>query len=91
MEIGPNMKRLREMDVADTLRACVVAGPGDLMTWDVNTTIDREGVKVDVIGRGTDLEAAASQAIAVLSRSGVPLVSSDDDGATLSPDSRGVF
>jgi hypothetical protein len=91
MEIGPNMKRLREMDVADTLRACVVAGPGDLMTWDVNTTIDRDGVKVDVIGRGTDLEAAASQAIAVLSRSGVPLVSSDDDGATLSPDSRGVF
>ena len=73
MDIGPNVKRLREMDVAGSLRACVVAGPGDLMTWDVTVTIDQAGLKVDVIGRGSDIEAAASEAIAVLSRDGVAL------------------
>jgi hypothetical protein len=91
MELGPNMKRLREMDVADTLRTCVVAGPGDLMSWDVSATIDRDGLKVDVIGRGSDLEAAAALAIAVLSRNGAALSSSDDDRSTLPPDSRDVF
>jgi hypothetical protein len=91
MELGPNMKRLREMEVADTLRACVVAGPGDLMSWDVSATIDRDGLKVDVIGRGSDLEAAAALAIAVLSRNGAALSSSDDDRSTLPPDSREVF
>jgi hypothetical protein len=91
MELGPNMKRLREMDVADTLRACVVAGPGDLMTWDVSATIDRDGLKVDVIGRGSDLEAAAALAIAVLSENGAALSASDDGTSTLPPDSREVF
>ena len=91
MDIGPNVKRLREMDVAGSLRACVVAGSGDLMTWDVTVTIDQAGLNVDVIGRGSDIEAAASEAIAVLSRDGVALASSDDDMATLSPDSRAAF
>lgn len=27
MQLGPNMKRLRELDVGDSVKACVIAGP----------------------------------------------------------------
>ena len=87
MDVGPNIRRLREMEVADTLRACVVAGPGDLMTWDVSASIERDGLKIDVIGRGSDLESAAALAVAVLSEHGAVLSSSADDASTLPPDS----
>jgi hypothetical protein len=91
MELGPNMRQLRELDLADTLRACVVAGPGDLMSWDVSATVQHNGLKLDVIGRGTDLEAAAALAIAVLSQANASLSPSEDHRSTLPPDSREVF
>lgn len=91
MQIGPNIKRLREMNVAETLRASVVAGPGDLMTWDVSATVEQDGLKVDVIGRGSDLEAAAAEATAVLSQNGATLAVAEDETSTLRPESREVF
>lgn len=70
IQLGPNMRRLREMDVADSVRACVIAGPGDLMTWEVSASVDTDGMTLSVVGRGTDLEAAAACAMAVLTENG---------------------
>jgi hypothetical protein len=70
------MKRLRDMDVADSVKACVVAGPGDLMVWEVSACIDSDGMNVEVIGRASDLEAAAAAAIAVLTQNGSVLAAS---------------
>ena len=91
MDLGPNMKRLRDMEVAGTLRACVIAGPGDLMFWDVCATVERDGLTIDVIGRGSDLEAAAALAIAFLSRDAARPAVPDADTATLPPDNREVL
>lgn len=73
MQLGPNMKRLREMDVADTVRACVTAGPGDLMSYEVSACLDVEGMQLEVRGQGPDLEMAAASAMTVLSRNGSAL------------------
>ena len=67
------MKRLREMDVADSVKACVIAGPADLMSWEVSASVDTDGMFLDVIGRGSDLEAAAASAMAVLTENGSTL------------------
>ena len=83
MQLGPNMKRLREMDVAGTVKACVIAGPADLMTWEVSATMDSDGMHLEVIGRGADLEAAAASAIAVLSQNGSTLGAPPDDELTV--------
>lgn len=37
-------------DVADSVKACVIAGPGDLMVWEVNATMESDGTRLDVIG-----------------------------------------
>jgi hypothetical protein len=88
------MKRLREMDVADSVRACVIAGPADLMTWEASARVDSDGMTLDVIGRGSDLEAAAASAMAVLTENGSTLGAAldattatplDEDAALLSP------
>jgi hypothetical protein len=81
------MKRLRELDVADSVKACVIAGPGDLMAWEVSACMDTEGLTVDVIGRGSDLEAAAASVMAILTENGSTLAASDEDDA---PNSGGV-
>jgi hypothetical protein len=73
MELGPNMKRLREMDVADSVRACVTTGPGDLMRWEVSACLDIDGMELEVIGRGPDLELAAASAMSVLAENGAAL------------------
>lgn len=68
------MRRLMEMDVADSVRARVIAGPADLMTWEVSACIDdSKGMTLAVIGRGVDLEAAAASALAVLTENGSTL------------------
>lgn len=90
MQLGPNMKRLREMDVADSVKACVITGPGDLMTWEVSACVDSDGISLEVIGRGSDLEAAASSAIAVLSRNGSTLEAPADGASTISEARAGV-
>lgn len=79
------MKRLREMDVADSVKACVIAGPGDLMVWELSATMESDGTRLDVIGRGSDLEAAAASAIAVLSQNGSVLEPNDDDSVLVDP------
>ncbi len=84
MQLGPNMKRLREMDVADSVKACVIAGPGDLMTWEVTACVESGGMTLEVIGRGSDLEAAAASAMAVLTENGSTL-SAPMDGASTIP------
>lgn len=73
------MKRLREMEVADTVRARVVSGPGDLMRYEVRACLDVDGMELAVIGRGPDLEMAAASAMSVLS----------DHGSSLEPDPDG--
>ena len=67
------MKRLREMDVADTVKACVTTGPGDLIRWEVSACLDVDGMELEVIGRGPDLELAAASAISALRENGAAL------------------
>ena len=81
MQPGPNMRRLQEMDVARTVRACVVAGPGDLMIWEVRAEKKIDGITLEVTGRGSDLEAAAASAIQVLTQNGSVLEPAPAEGA----------
>lgn len=81
MQLGPNLKRLRETDVADTVKACVTSGPGDLMSSEVSASLDVDGMQLEVIGRGPDLELAAANAMWVLSQNGAAL-DSDSDGVS---------
>ena len=80
MQLGPNMKRMREMDVADTVKACVIAGPADSLIWEVSACLDVDGMRLEVIGRDSDLEAAAASAMSVLTDEGsrLPPAPSDD-------------
>ncbi len=79
MQLGPNMKRLREMDVADTVKACVTAGPADSLIWEVSACLDVDGMQLEVVGRDSDLEAAAASAMSVLSNEGSRLQPPSDD------------
>ena len=93
MQLGPNMKRLRELDVADSVKACVISGTGDLMAWEVSACVDADGMTLDVVGRGSDLEAAAASAMAILTENGSTLVSVEEDapidgGAALESNAR---
>lgn len=78
MELGPNMKRLREMDVADTLKVCVTTGPGDLISWDVSACLAIDGLELEVIGRGPNLELAAASAMSMLAENGAALEQAPD-------------
>ena len=60
MELGPNMRRLVDSDASESLATCVVAGPGDLLVWEVRITVETDGIPLEVTGRGTDLESAAA-------------------------------
>jgi hypothetical protein len=40
------------------------------MIWEVSACVDSDGMTLYVIGRGTDLEAAAASAMAVLTANG---------------------
>ena len=66
MELGPNMQRLADSVANDSLEACVTAGPGDLLVWEVRVRVDADGIPLEVAGRGTDLDAAAAAAIPLL-------------------------
>jgi hypothetical protein len=63
MDFGPNLMRLRDSDVGPSLRARIVAGPADNLVWEVRVECDSDGLPVEVIGIGTDQEAAAAEAI----------------------------
>lgn len=63
MEFGPNMRRLMDSDAGDSLETCVLAGPGDLLVWEVRITVEADGLPLEVTGRGTDLESAAAAAM----------------------------
>lgn len=75
------MKRLRELDVADSVKACVIAGPGDLMAWEVSACVDTDGMTLDVVGRGSDLEAAAASVMAILTENGSTLMAPVEEDA----------
>jgi hypothetical protein len=66
LALGPNMRRLGEMDLADSVGASVVSGPGDLRVWEVHAMVKLDGLPVRVAGRGTDLESSAAEVLAVL-------------------------
>jgi hypothetical protein len=66
MELGGNMRRLVDSTAGDSVEACVVAGPGDLLGWEVRVTVDADGIPLEVTGRGSDLEAAAAAAMPLL-------------------------
>lgn len=77
------MRRLSEMDVADSVKACVIAGPGDLMMWEVRACVDAAGMTLEVIGRGSDLEAAAGSAMTVLTQNGSALGAPMEGASTI--------
>jgi hypothetical protein len=66
MDLGANMRRLFDSAAGDSVEACVVAGPGDLLVWEVRITVDADGVPLEVTGRGSDMEAAAAAAMPLL-------------------------
>jgi len=66
MDNGPNMARLRDSAAGASLVTCVLAGPGDLLVWEVRVTVDVNGLPLEVSGRGTDVEAAAAAAMPIL-------------------------
>jgi hypothetical protein len=47
MELGPDMKRLREMDFGGTVKACVTVGPADSMIWEVTACVEVEGMPLE--------------------------------------------
>jgi hypothetical protein len=77
------MKRLREMDVADSVKVCVISGPADLLAWEVSASVDHDGIPLEVIGRGSDLEAAAACAMVVLAENGSTLQATPNEAATM--------
>ena len=77
------MKRLREMDEGDSVKAVVITGPGDLMTWEVSASTDSDGVALEIIGRGSDLEAAAASVIALLTAEGSTIGTPTDGASTM--------
>ena len=66
MELGPNMRRLIDSAASDSLESCVLAGPGDLLVWEVRVRVVADGIPLEVAGRGADLEAAAAAAMPLL-------------------------
>ena len=66
MDLGANMRRLFDSAAGDSVEACVVAGPGDLLVWEVRITVDTDGVPLEVTGRVSDMEAAAAAAMPLL-------------------------
>ena len=91
MQLGPNMKRLREMDVADTVKACVTAGPADSLIWEVSACLDVDGMQLEVVGRDSDLEAAAASAMSVLTDEGSRLQPPSDDLSSLPDEGDAAF
>ena len=63
------MRRLLEMD-AETLQVCVTAGPGDTLIWEVRSVGAPSGIRLEVVGRGSDIEAAAAALLPLLSLHG---------------------
>jgi len=86
VQLGPNMKRLRELDVADSVKACVIAGPGDLMAWEVSACVETDGMTLDVVGRGSDLEAAAASVMAILTENGSTLTAPIEEAPPINGD-----
>ncbi len=66
MQLGGNMRRLFDSAAGDSVEACVVAGPGDLLVWEVRLKVDADGIPLEVTGRGSDMEAAAAAAMPLL-------------------------
>ena len=64
MNTGANIQRLRDSDVGPSLRACLFTGPADIQSWEVHVACDTgvtDGIPLEVVGRGPDLEAAAAE------------------------------
>lgn len=66
LRLGPNMRRLGEMDLSHSVGASVVAGPGDLLVWRSHAMVRMDGMPVRVAGRGTDVESSAAEVLALL-------------------------
>jgi hypothetical protein len=65
-EGGPNLRLLRESSVAEALRACVISGPGDLLTWELSVSVELDGLPMELMGRGGDPEMAAAALIPLI-------------------------
>lgn len=61
-----SMRRLVDLTGLDDVSAGVVSGPGDLETWEVCATVRDAPVPVQIVGRGADVDAAASCLLAAL-------------------------
>ena len=72
LSFGPNMRRLLEMD-AETPQVCVIAGPGDALIWEVRSVAAPSSIRLEVVGRGSDIEAAAAALMPLLSLHGSTL------------------
>lgn len=82
MDIGQNMARLRDSEVGGSLRACVLAGPADLLVWEIRVTCDADWLPVEVVGRGPDLELAAAEALRQLTTHSLTTLGQQEVGRT---------
>ena len=74
--LGPNMRQLGEMEWAESVSGCVVAGPGDLLVWEVHADVTIDGLSVQVVGRGSDIESSAAALLAAMERDLKPAATS---------------
>ena len=76
LTLGPNMRKLGEMEWAESVAGCVVAGPGDLLVWEVHADVTIDGLSVQVVGRGSDVESSAAALLAAMARDLKPAATS---------------
>jgi hypothetical protein len=77
LSFGPNMSRILDMD-AKTIQIRATAGPGDTLIWEVRAADAPSGVSLELVGRGSDLEAAAAALMPLLTLHGSELQATPD-------------
>lgn len=85
MPLGPNMRRIRELEGADSVEMRVTGGPGDILLWEVRAAVERSGMRLDMVGRGPDLEAAAAELMRLLKEHGAKLEPTNAGGQPTGP------
>ena len=76
LTLGPNMRKLGEMESAKSVEGGVVAGPGELLVWEVRATFTIDDLSVQVVGRGADIESSAAALLAAMERDLKPAATS---------------
>ena len=64
------------MEWAESVAGGVVAGPGELLVWEVHADFTIDDLFVQVVGRGADIESSAAALLAAMERDLKPAATS---------------